>query len=161
MHNVAKFTQLAQIGRRLAADNQLDATSYASLLLRSEWWQRLAARAAVPFERFVKMDGAALVQELVENGQLDLRLLPEFCADFGLGLQAAYVVYLKNLLVNWKPAYEIEEAGGRRRLAMRNDAKGLLERCLEVVECICDKGHLYRQLQEWWEKVSGNKAIVD
>lgn len=156
MSNPTKLVDLAQIGLRLSESSNSDSASYKDILVRCAWWKKLSD-CPIPFERFVKIDALHLAQELIHENFLTAALLPEFCGDFHFKLEPTYLMYLKNLLVNWKPMFEIKIDGkGKRRLVVENQEKKLLESCLEVIEAIGDKDHLYQQLHDWWEKVASN-----
>ncbi|KYB25616.1 hypothetical protein TcasGA2_TC034281 [Tribolium castaneum] len=132
-----KFECLTRTGLKICDHYEL--TDYKRVMMDSlitlKWWKRFEGHK-IPYDKFFKSKPEQRFELLINT--LDcfhIEWLNEFCKDYKLEPQTCYLFYLKRVLQNWKPDYEIKSDDTNRRfLIVKNSEVELLAKCREIMQ---------------------------
>lgn len=150
-----KFKTIAQIRLRLLQYHNIEDGQVLcrQIIHLSKWWKRIK-NCQISYEQFFKKSAEEVVEKLITFNHLNITSLEEFCSDFNLNVQTYYELYLKNLLLNWKPNYEVQtNLSGKKQLIIKNCENQLVQDCMEVIDVIKDKEFVCVTLNNIWATV--------
>ena len=103
-----KFACITRIGLKLWDYHKISQGK--SEMLKSltiiKWWKKFEGKK-LDYDVFFKMKSEERFELLVNSDCLDVGTVKEYCHDFKLEVMSSYKLFLMNVLVNWKPEYEV------------------------------------------------------
>ncbi|XP_044266057.1 uncharacterized protein LOC123012232 [Tribolium madens] len=131
-----KFDCIIRTGLRLWDHYELTAGKREMLdtLITLKWWKKFEEKK-LPYDDFFKSKPEARFEFLVNFNCLDMNLVNDYCKDYNLDPEACYKFFLRRVLQNWKPDYEIKtDDSNRRYLIVKNSEEELLKKCREIMQ---------------------------
>lgn len=153
--NASKFEKIARIRLQFLKYNKITegVLLCQNILSLSKWWKRVKS-GQICYEEFFRCSSVHVLQNLIRFESISIADIDEFCLDFQLQPQLYHQEYLKNILMVWKPNYEIVvDAKGHKSVKVKNDQHELYESCQEVLAVINNKGVIEAILNNLWRKV--------
>lgn len=132
---IRKFGWISQVGLKFWGVHKFSRHSVMlDALTTIKWWRKFE-QAKLNYDYFFKSNADRRLEILIDTGLMDLDLLKKYSEDFSLKVEACYNVYLKKMLTNWKPDYDIQTtAAGKRSLHLKNNEADLFGKCMEVFQ---------------------------
>ncbi|KAL3288352.1 hypothetical protein HHI36_002800 [Cryptolaemus montrouzieri] len=137
--------------------NQIALKKFCEQVKLSVKWWKIVKNYDINYNKFFKVDSKERLQLMLQTDNFCAKQIKEYCTDFNLGeIQTYYLIYLRTVLLNWKPKYEITtNCAGKRVLAMEeNQDQQLFQKCKKIISLIEDKVKVEKMLQELWSQVN-------
>lgn len=149
-----KFACICRTGLRLWDFHKLSSgkSEMINSLVTLKWWNKFETKK-LPYDHFFKSKAEERFELLVNSDCFGMKLAQEYCKDYNLDPQASYKYFLKKVLQNWKPDYEVKNDLTKSYLVVKNDEEGLLKKCREIMEGL-DHQQVCDIIANVWNKIN-------